>query len=408
MKYAVWFVRLLFVAWMLPAGINHFIPLFPQPLGNQLLSRELFAALEASRLFDLVKIVELVAALCLLAGVYVPLALLLCMPVSFCVWYWDVPLQGWGSISAIYGWAVLLSNMFLCLAYLPSYRAMLTPRAAPSPTGAPSKGAAPLVLAGRFVFGLWMVSSGLNFFVMPLIGMPTGHEPLAVQLMRALTNSQLLHVAMAIQLVAGAFILAGLFVPLALCMLMPVSVCAAYWAVVLEQGVFGALLSLLAVALNGALMFAYLDHYRALLRRDAVALGEAAGPNMHYESLFVHIGGRTRRGAFIGALVPLLAVALFYHFLVFGLPGQWAMLTLIFPALVLYGRRLRDMGRSVWWLLIAAIPGATAIWFHMFNPGTDNERAALLVALAICALITLWALAGKSERGALIGRAAVA
>ena len=33
MRYAVWFVRLLFAAWMIPAGLNHFVPLFPQPLG---------------------------------------------------------------------------------------------------------------------------------------------------------------------------------------------------------------------------------------------------------------------------------------------------------------------------------------------------------------------------------------
>lgn len=29
MKYAVWIVRLVFAAWMIPAGLNHFIPLFP-------------------------------------------------------------------------------------------------------------------------------------------------------------------------------------------------------------------------------------------------------------------------------------------------------------------------------------------------------------------------------------------
>ncbi len=53
------------------------------------------------------------------------------MPISFCVWYWDVPLQGWGSVSAYYGWAVLGCNSLLCLAYLESYRPMLRPRTAP-------------------------------------------------------------------------------------------------------------------------------------------------------------------------------------------------------------------------------------------------------------------------------------
>lgn len=131
MKYAVWFVRLIFAAWMLPAGLNHFIPLFWQPEGNMPLSKELFTALFDSGLFGLVKAVELIAGIAVLTGVYAPLALALCMPVSFCVWYWDTPLQGWGSVSSIYGWAVLLSNIFLCLAYLKSYRRMFALRATP-------------------------------------------------------------------------------------------------------------------------------------------------------------------------------------------------------------------------------------------------------------------------------------
>ena len=44
MRYPVWFVRFLFAAWMIPAGLNHFIPLFPQPMGSQPLSQELIRA----------------------------------------------------------------------------------------------------------------------------------------------------------------------------------------------------------------------------------------------------------------------------------------------------------------------------------------------------------------------------
>ena len=45
MKYAVWFVRLVFASWMIPAGVNHFYRIFPQPLGSQPLSHELIVAL---------------------------------------------------------------------------------------------------------------------------------------------------------------------------------------------------------------------------------------------------------------------------------------------------------------------------------------------------------------------------
>jgi len=98
MKYAVWFVRLVYGAWMVPAGLEHFIHIFPQPMGGTPLSSEVINALLASHLFDVVKAVELVAGgLCVLSGFYTPLALVVCMPVSFNVFYWDTPLMGWGS-----------------------------------------------------------------------------------------------------------------------------------------------------------------------------------------------------------------------------------------------------------------------------------------------------------------------
>lgn len=141
MKYAVWFLRLVFAAWMIPAGLNHFYPLFPQPLGTQPLSHELVVALLDSHLFDIVKAVELIAGLCVLTGIYAPLALLVCMPVSFCVFYWDTPLEGWGSRASLFGEAALICNSLLCVAYIRSYRAMLTFRAKPrtfGPSDAPT------------------------------------------------------------------------------------------------------------------------------------------------------------------------------------------------------------------------------------------------------------------------------
>jgi uncharacterized membrane protein YphA (DoxX/SURF4 family) len=136
MKYAVWFLRLVFAAWMIPAGLNHFVPLFPQPMGSQPLSQELIVALLDSHLFDLVKAVELVAGICVLLGFYTPLALLVCLPVSFCVFYWDAPLEGWGSRAAQFGYAALLVNSLLCLAYIKSYASMFALRAKPRSFGA--------------------------------------------------------------------------------------------------------------------------------------------------------------------------------------------------------------------------------------------------------------------------------
>jgi uncharacterized membrane protein YphA (DoxX/SURF4 family) len=136
MKYAVWFVRLVFAAWMIPAGVNHFVRLFPQPMGSQPLSHELIVALIDSHLFDIVKAVELIAGVLVLTGFFTPLGLILCMPVSFCVFYWDTPLEGWGSRASVFGEAVLLCNVLLCLAYLRSYRSMFALRAKPRTFGA--------------------------------------------------------------------------------------------------------------------------------------------------------------------------------------------------------------------------------------------------------------------------------
>jgi len=100
-------------------------------MGNQPLSTELITALLDSHMFDITKTVELLAGLCVLFGFYTPLALIVCLPVSFCVWFWDVPLQGWTSGSAIYGWAVLLSNLFLCAVHFEYYRPMFALRSTP-------------------------------------------------------------------------------------------------------------------------------------------------------------------------------------------------------------------------------------------------------------------------------------
>jgi hypothetical protein len=131
MKYAVWFVRLIYAAWMIPAGLNHFVPLYPQPTGNQPLSIAVFTALLDSGLFTLVKAVELLAGLAVLLGFRLPLMLLAVLPVSFTVWYWDTELQGWWTGSAVYGWAVLSCNLLLCLAYWSRYAAMFAGDARP-------------------------------------------------------------------------------------------------------------------------------------------------------------------------------------------------------------------------------------------------------------------------------------
>jgi hypothetical protein len=100
-------------------------------MGTKPLSHELIVALLDSHLFDFVKAVELLAGVSVLLGWYTPLGLILCMPVSFCVCYWDTPLEGWGSRASLFGEAALLCNVLLCLAHIKCYRSMFAFRSAP-------------------------------------------------------------------------------------------------------------------------------------------------------------------------------------------------------------------------------------------------------------------------------------
>jgi uncharacterized membrane protein YhaH (DUF805 family) len=256
-----------------------------------------------------------------------------------------------------------------------------------------------LILVGRLIFGAWMLVNGANYFFFSLWPVPTGHEPLAIQLMNALVHSRLLDVAMAIQLITGALILTGFFVPVALCVLMPVSTCALYWAGVLDHQPVGAVLALVAFALNGLLMLAYLEYYKGALQRSALTVGESSGGRASFDFLFVSIKGRTSRGQFVPALITLVAVAAFYAFVVTGLTAQWCLAVLLFPAIVLHARRLHDMGHTAWLLLVPAVLGvvAFAIWLHLVSLGAALDAIVPPAALAIAAAIALWGCLAKGQ-----------
>lgn len=351
MKYPVWFLRLLFAAWMIPAGLNHFIPIFPQPMGNQPLSQELIHALIDSHLFDLVKAVELYAGVAVLVGFYTPLALLVCLPVSFGVFYWDAPLEGWGSRAALFGYATLLVNALLCLAYWKNYRSMFGLKAATAWVDKQT-----IVLGMRLVLGAFMVLYGANYLWLGLWNVPAGGGPLASQLMTALVNSHLLDVAMALQTLAGLLLLANLLVPAALYVLMPIASCALFWALILDHQLSNVLLSLVAFVLNAALMFAYLPQYKGVLERRALSLGEQAGTNANFDDHLVDPRGRSTWASFTPALVVVAVAVAFFLYYVTGRTAQFCALTLMYPAFVLLTRRVRDSAYSPWLVLLVLLP----------------------------------------------------
>lgn len=403
MKYAVWLVRLWYAAWMIPAGLEHFIHIFPQPGYNTTrpLAHEMLFALLNSHLFDVVKAVELLTGIAVLFGFFTPLMLLVCMPVAFCVFWWDAPLSTWNYGSVMAGGRVLASDVLLCVAFVSCYRAMFPLRAKPQLPGTSQTAMSPamqqLVLVGRIIFGAWMLMNGANYLFFSVWSVPMGHEPLSVELMGAFVHSGLLTVAMLIQLVTGALLLIGFFTPAALCVVMPTSACALYWAL-LEHQPLPLLLALVAFALNGLLMLAYLGYYQGALQRRPLTLGES-GQAMTWDTLFVHSKGRTSREHFIAALLPLAIVVWWYAQASPNVYPQWSLLVLLFPAIVLIARRLHDMGHSAWLLVVPAVltVAAMMIWDHRLDWGAQLNFAVPLATLIVFVGFALWGCLGKGK-----------
>jgi uncharacterized membrane protein YhaH (DUF805 family) len=108
-------------------------------------------------------------------------------------------------------------------------------------------------------------------------------------------------------------------------------------------------------------------------------------------------GERTHRGDFIGALVPLLAVFAVYYFVVTSRNGRWCEVVLIYPAIVLHARRLHDMGRSAWPLLVPAALLVATAWLYLYVPGSRAIGWVTLAAAVVCAAFIVWGVVGKGQ-----------
>ena len=389
MKYPVWFFRLLFAAWMIPAGLNHFVQIFPQPLGNQPLSMELIVALINSHLFDLVKAVELLAGIGVLFGLVTPLSLLVCLPVSFGVFYWDAPLEGWGSIAALFGYGTLFTNSVLCAFYWDHYKSMFTVKTSVNERQQ-------LVMIGRIVLGALVTLVAVNYLFVSEA--PTGQQPLADLLMTSLVNSRLLYVALAVQLIAGLLLLSGFIVPLALTAQMIITSNALFWALILNQSPMLSLLTLVAFAINGLLMIAYLPYYRDILKDSPLARGETADSS--YDALFINPHGSTSKAEYITALVTIVIAMAFFGLYMTGRTAEFCMLVMVYPAYVLVVRRFHDMGYSAWLLLapLLIVLVAFDVQLGYYSMGEAMDGIINWLALAFAGAFMLWGCVAESKQ----------
>ena len=146
---------------------------------------------------------------------------------------------------------------------------------------------------------------------------------------------------------------------------------------------------------------AYIDYYRDMLVAHANTVDEAT---TSYDQTYARPTGRTPQRAYAIALIPLAAAAAFYVFIAkAGLNGEWVLATLLYPGLVLNARRLHDMGRTAWFLLLPGLLDIAAAGVH-FGNALHLIKADLpglgWAAVAVSAAFILWGAAGKGQAGA--------
>jgi uncharacterized membrane protein YhaH (DUF805 family) len=118
---------------------------------------------------------------------------------------------------------------------------------------------------------------------------------------------------------------------------------------------------------------------------------------MNFESVFIDPRGRIARAPFVGALIILLLVAALYFFLVGGLSGDWCLVVLIYPFIVLNARRLHDMGQTAWLTLAPAALLIATAYLHIYQAKSSYLMPVALAALVVSAGFALWGAIGKGE-----------
>ncbi len=118
-------------------------------------------------------------------------------------------------------------------------------------------------IGARIVLGLILLAFGLNKFLqfMPMPEMPEAAGALMGAFMEA---GYIMPMIAIVEVVIGIMLLAGLFVPLALLLLVPLSVNIILFHVFLDPA--GMAAGLIVFVLNVYLLFTYLDRYKPILR----------------------------------------------------------------------------------------------------------------------------------------------
>ncbi len=131
-RYLVLWVRIAFGVHALISGANYFLNVLPQPPIGASAAGPFVVEMDRIGLYALIKVVETVVAICLLADVFVPVALIVELPITISIFYLSVVVVGHGR--PVYtGWRELFYNGFLLLAYGGCYLPIIRIRAKVQP-----------------------------------------------------------------------------------------------------------------------------------------------------------------------------------------------------------------------------------------------------------------------------------
>ncbi len=119
----------------------------------------------------------------------------------------------------------------------------------------------------RIVFGLIYFVFGLNFFLHFLPDQPQPEGVVAAFTGGLFQSGYFFPLLKGIEVVAGALLLIGFFVPLTLVVLAPISLHILLFHIILAPA--GAPMGIVILALNLYLAWVYRDHYKPLFERKA-------------------------------------------------------------------------------------------------------------------------------------------
>jgi hypothetical protein len=147
-----------------------------------------------------------------------------------------------------------------------------------------------LAYAVQFFFGGWFFYNGLNYFA-EFTPAPPGSSPLSRELIGALEHTGLFAIVKAVELVAGALLLANRFVPLAIAIAAPVSFAIVWVMLVMNGGTVGTIVGVLVIGFSAILAFARLGSFLPMLAFDDARPGRSGFARLPRLTPAVHAAG---------------------------------------------------------------------------------------------------------------------